>query len=606
MDQKIDLLVSFDTTGSMYPVLAQVRREVEQFVKTMFNDFTDLRLGIIAHGDYCDKDDPYTIRVMDFTRDEKRLCEFVRETKPTYGGDADECYELVLHTAHNDLQWRDDAEHVLLMIGDASPHAPSYYDNKLNLDWKEEADKLRKIGVKVFSVHALAGYRSSSRAFYKTVAETTGGIYLTLDMFNEIVDLIKATCYQQGGEEKLNEFVTIIKDSGKMTRSMENNFKRLRGEEVDDFYETYRRDYSSSRRSSSSRKTSDGPVSIKEMDKLVPVVPGRFQIMTVDENCDIKSFVENNGIKFKKGRGFYELSKAETVQQYKEVIMMDRETGEMFNGSQVREELGLQPQSESGGVKERIHKSAANKFRVFVQSTSVNRKLIAGTTFLYEVDDLEDAGTVIEAATDAEVASVRLEGLRKDITERVKEVTEAKEKEIKSTGDVTKPVEVEEKTTKKSSKKADIKEDASGSKFDTDLEVKLAEKSEEAAKTDSMVIAAEKVKKSGKKSKSLKEAAKEASVGKLEFADIEKAASCFEPVKVDEDAKTIKKTKAEKKVKTPKKKEVTTDRVASQIEKVTDGIGRYNTSHNKKNTTFLKNNLEKLIKEAQALLDNME
>ena len=107
MNQKIDLLVSFDTTGSMYPVLAQVRREVEQFVKTMFNDFTDLRLGVIAHGDYCDKDNPYTIRVMDFTRDEKHLCEFIRETKPTYGGDADECYELVLHTAHNDLQWRE-------------------------------------------------------------------------------------------------------------------------------------------------------------------------------------------------------------------------------------------------------------------------------------------------------------------------------------------------------------------------------------------------------------------------------------------------------------------------------------------------------------------
>lgn len=578
MDQKIDLLVSFDTTGSMYPVLAQVRREVEQFVKTMFNDFTDLRLGIIAHGDYCDKDDPYTIRIMDFTRDEKRLCEFVRETKPTYGGDADECYELVLHTAHNDLQWREDAEHVMIMIGDASPHAPSYRDNKLNLDWKEEADNLRKLGVKVFSVHALAGYRSSSKGFYKTVAETTGGIYLTLDMFNEIVDLIKATCYQQGGEERLNEFVTIIKDSGKMTRSMENNIKRLRGEEVEDTYETYRR--TSSTRRTSSRKTSDEPVSIKEMDKLVPVVPGRFQIMTVDENCAIKAFVENNGIKFKIGRGFYELSKAETVQQYKEVIMMDRETGEMFNGSQVREELGLQPQSEKGGVKERIHKSAADKFRVFVQSTSVNRKLIAGTTFLYEVDDLEDTGTVIEdVATDAEVASVRLDGLTKDVAERAKEVVEAKEKK--------------EKASKKTLKKAEAKKDTSGAKFDTDLEVKLAEKSKEAAKTDSMVIAAEKAKKSGKKSKGLKAMAKEAGVDeKVAFSEVK--APCFKEVKVDEKAKKVK-TKA-----------VSLDKIDAQVDKVKDGISRYKASTNKKNTTFLKNNLEKLIKEAQALLDIIE
>lgn len=604
MEQKIDLLVSFDTTGSMYPVLAQVRREVEQFVKTMFSDFTDLRLGIIAHGDYCDKDDPYTIRIMDFTRDEKRLCEFVRDTKPTYGGDADECYELVLHTAHNDLQWRKDAEHVMLMIGDASPHAPSYKDNKLELDWKEEADKLRKLGVKVFSVHALAGYRSSSRAFYKTVAETTGGVYLTLDMFNEIVDLIKATCYQQGGEERLSEFVTIIKDSGKMTRSMENNIKRLRGEEVEDTYETYRR--TSSTRRTSSRKTSDEPVSIKEMDKLVPVVPGRFQIMTVDENCAIKAFVENNGIKFKIGRGFYELSKAETVQQYKEVIMMDRETGEMFNGSQVREELGLQPQSEKGGVKERIHKSAADKFRVFVQSTSVNRKLIAGTTFLYEVDDLEDTGTVIEDfATDAKVASVRLDGLTKDVAERAKEVVEAKEREAKE----KKVAKKETKATKKNSKKAETKKDTSGAKFDTDLEVKLIEKSIEAAKEDTMIKAAEKIKKSGKKINSLKKMAKKASVDeKVAFEDVKEVevdkkvtfkeveVTCFKEVKVDEKAKKVK----------TKTKTTSLDKIDAQVDKVKDGISRYKTSTNKKNTTFLKNNLEKLIKEAQNIIDSLE
>ena len=201
---KMDLLVSFDTTGSMYPVLSQVRREVEQFVKDMFAEFADLRLGIIAHGDYCDKDDPYTIRVMDFTRDEERLCKFVRETAQTYGGDADECYELVLNTAHKELEWRDDADKIMIMIGDASPHSASYSMNKDGLNWRKEADTLADRGIKVFAVHALAGWRSSSRGFYKTVAEKTLGIYLTLDQFNEIVDLIRATVCQQSGEERLN------------------------------------------------------------------------------------------------------------------------------------------------------------------------------------------------------------------------------------------------------------------------------------------------------------------------------------------------------------------------------------------------------------------
>lgn len=574
MNQKIDLLVSFDTTGSMYPVLAQVRREVEQFVKTMFNDFTDLRLGVIAHGDYCDKDNPYTIRVMDFTRDEERLCEFIRETKPTYGGDADECYELVLHTAHNDLQWREDAEHLLIMIGDASPHSPSYKDNKLNLDWKEEADKLRKLGIKVFSVHALAGYRSSSRGFYKTVAETTSGIYLTLDMFNEIVDLIKATCYQQGGEERLSEFVTIIKDSGKLTRSMENNIKRLRGEEVEDTYETYRR--TSSTRRTSSRKTSDEPVSIKEMDKLVPVIPGRFQIMTVDENCAIKEFVENNGIKFKKGRGFYELSKAETVQQYKEVIMMDRETGEMFNGSQVREELGLQPQSEKGGVNERLHKDATKKFRVFVQSTSVNRKLIAGTTFLYEVDDLMDEGTVIEETV------------------------------IKAKKELDEPAKIKKRSSKKKEELSTKSDAVSEESFDIDLELKLAARAEEACKSDCMIKAAEKIKESGKKTKSLKKLESKLKVKDDEVLFSDVIAEGIDKPSVDESKKEIKKT-VKKDNKT--RKEIKEDLIKSFTvgsTRVLDGFDRFSKSQNKSNTEFLKNNLNKTIKAAEKILDSLK
>lgn len=409
MKKKMDVVVSFDTTGSMYPCLTQVRREVEKFIEGMFKEFEELRIGIIAHGDYCDKDDPYTIIYRELSRDAVGLSKFVRNVEQTYGGDADECYELVLNLAHSDkMNWREDADKIFIMIGDASPHSPSYPDNKERLDWTEETEKLTKCGIKVFAVHALAGLRSSSRGFYKRVAENTMGVYLTLDQFSDIIDLIKATVYQQSGEEKLSEFITIIKDSGKLTRSMDRNIKRLKGEKVED-----EDDYAYFRHSSrvtSTHKSTD-EVTLKEMGGLVPVVPGRFQVMTVDENCDIKGFVTKNGIEFKKGRGFYELTKAETVQQYKEVIMQDRETGEMFNGSQVRKKLHLQPQSEKGGVNERLHAADAKEFRIFVQSTSVNRKLIAGTTFLYEIPDMEDTGTTVE-----DVATSKDESIVKEKT----------------------------------------------------------------------------------------------------------------------------------------------------------------------------------------------
>jgi len=550
-NQKMDLVVSFDTTGSMYPVLSQVRQEVQKFVHQMFDDFTDLRLGIIAHGDYCDYNNPYTIRIMDMTRDEDKICDFVMETKKTFGGDADECYELVLNSAHKRLNWRSDATKIMIMIGDAAPHGVYYRDNEEHLDWQIEAKKIASQGIKVFAVHALSYYRSSSKGFYKQVADITDGVYLTLDQFSDIINLIKATCYQQGGEEQLNKFISIIRDNGELTHSMKNNFKRLKGEIVEDGVEHRSSEY---RRSSYRRSSRDEDVTIKEMGELVPVMPGRFQIMTVDENCDIKGFVEKNGIAFKKGRGFYELSKAETVQQYKEVIMQDRETGEMFNGSQVREKLGLQPQSEKGGVNERLHKADAEKFRVFVQSTSVNRKLIAGTTFLYEVSDLEDTGTVIEESKVAPVEKVDAK------TEKVEAKTEKK--------------------SKKKSKKAPEK--------------KVAK--------ETIAEAAEKV-------VVVNPAFSEGVVVNPAFSEpVGKLADTLgiDTSKIDTSSSAVdKKDKGPKKA-TKAKKAVDRTRIEKAIANVQEGLSRYELSTNKKNTTYLVNNIKKLVAEANKIIALIE
>lgn len=426
-----DLVVSFDTTGSMYPVLSRVRNEVVSFVEEMFKQISDLRIGIIAHGDYCDKDNPYTIRILDLTSDKDTICKFIRETEKTYGGDADECYELVLRNARTTMDWGAGRTKAFVLIGDASPHGVDYRDNKDRISWTEEAGLLNDMNVKIFAVHALSYYRSSSRMFYKRIADITGGKYLTLDQFNEVTDLILATCVSQYDEEKLNEFVSIIKNKGRMTRTLARNIGILSNSKIDTGY-------------------TEGKAVQK--DGLIPVNPGRFQVMSVERNCDIRSFVENNGITFKKGRGFYELTKHETVQQYKEVIIQDRETGEMFTGAQVRERLGLQPQIDKGGVKESLSSRDTSEFRVFVQSTSYNRKLIGGTMFLYEVDDLDTTGSVISDTPDTSKEIKDTKGA-KDAKGSKHEKGHAKE--------VKKPEKTEVTKTKKASKSKKTKDTTS-------------------------------------------------------------------------------------------------------------------------------------------------
>ena len=51
---KLDMVIAFDTTGSMAAYIGAVRKEVSELVPRLFKNNEDLRLGIVAFGDYCD------------------------------------------------------------------------------------------------------------------------------------------------------------------------------------------------------------------------------------------------------------------------------------------------------------------------------------------------------------------------------------------------------------------------------------------------------------------------------------------------------------------------------------------------------------------------
>ena len=114
------------------------------------------------------------------------------------------------------------------------------------------------------------------------------------------------------------------------------------------------------------------------------VSTSRFKTLPVKKTkVSIKSFVETNKLSFKKGRGFYQLTKPEVIQEYKEVIVRRKSDGAFVTGDKVREVLNIPKSSE----KFTLDLDEISDFDVFVQSTSVNRFLLPGTEFLYEVED---------------------------------------------------------------------------------------------------------------------------------------------------------------------------------------------------------------------------
>src|SRR5205085_2518463 len=48
--ETMDVVFSFDTTGSMHTCLAQVRKKVKETVGNLFEEIPNLRVDVIAHG----------------------------------------------------------------------------------------------------------------------------------------------------------------------------------------------------------------------------------------------------------------------------------------------------------------------------------------------------------------------------------------------------------------------------------------------------------------------------------------------------------------------------------------------------------------------------
>lgn len=114
-----------------------------------------------------------------------------------------------------------------------------------------------------------------------------------------------------------------------------------------------------------------------QVKKLDALTPGQFRMLPVDVDGRIDEFVERKLRRpYKLGEGFYQPTKPVTVQAAKEVAIFDKKAYTVYTGKNARTLLGLPTHD----VK--VNPTAHPNYTIFIQSTSVNRKLFAGTNLL--------------------------------------------------------------------------------------------------------------------------------------------------------------------------------------------------------------------------------
>jgi hypothetical protein len=110
---------------------------------------------------------------------------------------------------------------------------------------------------------------------------------------------------------------------------------------------------------------------------LTAVDKNKYKILHVNEDSGIRDYVNAQGLRYSIGSGYYQLTKTETIQPQKQVIIREKGTDKVYTGSHARDILGL-----PHGMSVRVKPDRNPSYDVFVQSTSTNRKVLKNTDLI--------------------------------------------------------------------------------------------------------------------------------------------------------------------------------------------------------------------------------
>lgn len=123
--------------------------------------------------------------------------------------------------------------------------------------------------------------------------------------------------------------------------------------------------------------TDASKISASQVKKNLTDISGQVKIWTVEAECPIQSFVEVKGRSYEIGKAYYQLTKDETVQGHKLLMLMRKGEKAVYGGQEARDMLGLPTHD----VK--VRPGNHGEWDIFVQSTSTNRKLVRGSKLIY-------------------------------------------------------------------------------------------------------------------------------------------------------------------------------------------------------------------------------
>lgn len=153
--------------------------------------------------------------------------------------------------------------------------------------------------------------------------------------------------------------------------------------QLDQAVQTFTADRSAGKKSTRTFFADATKISYGDLNALSNVMQ-HVKSLAVGAEARIDEFVAAQGMTFETGRGYYQLTKTEKLQPYKKCMFRKRGERSVYAGTAADLHRLLQiPDQGNGDI--RIKPGNLADFEVFIQSTSNNRKLVRGTTLIWDL-----------------------------------------------------------------------------------------------------------------------------------------------------------------------------------------------------------------------------
>ncbi|PPQ82201.1 hypothetical protein CVT24_012549 [Panaeolus cyanescens] len=219
-----DIVFLQDTTGSQGPYIKAARQAIRdicdkisasaQFPKEL------IRFGLIAFRDHPPQDNTYVTKEFGFTSDIAVMQKNLAGLVASGGGDGPEASTAALAAALN-LEWKEDAIKIVILITDAPPHGIGESGDGFDKspDQNDPLEIVRQMAEKGITLFVIACEPSLSQSyrfaldFYSALVQITSGRLFPLLMADKLGDYIVGSAVETIETENLiSEFEQVIID----------------------------------------------------------------------------------------------------------------------------------------------------------------------------------------------------------------------------------------------------------------------------------------------------------------------------------------------------------------------------------------------------------